>query len=399
MPFRETSATDLCSGTVGFGIDVTTDCNLNCVTCYYLDSPRNRPASCPSYLPMARFEQAMDKAAAAGFREIYILGGEPTLHPRILDMLESAVRRRFEQVLLVTNGLRLADGDFCRRVAARGAHVVVQRHVLGAGEEARRIQDALAGRKDTLEQVNRAFVNIERMFDPAKVAVQCCLTRPVVESGQVFDVYRYAKQRGFEHVIECTKASVRFARGNPLDLSPGELARVYEQLQQIDIEEFGGIPHPMTPQAFGKTCHMPETGVHCLIDGTIIPCVGQTFPLGNIFSPPDTPLTAILDSPERAFFCNPLGRLHGHCRDCRHVEVCTGGCRGDAYFLTGCFNASAVQCPQLASSARKLVLRDFVPSTCRGCQLEGNSLCGLRGDAARILSGYLGTLYHDESAT
>lgn len=399
MPFRETSAADLSSGPVGFGIDVTTDCNLDCVTCYYRESSENRPALCDSNLPMAQFERAMDKVAAAGFREIYILGGEPTLHPRIVDMLESAMSLPFEKVLLVTNGLRLADRDFCRRVAASGAHIVVQRHVMGEGDETRRIQDAVAGCKDTLDQVNRAFVNIERMFDPAKVAVQCCLTRPVVESEQVFGVYRYAKQRGFEHVIECTKASVRFTRGNPLDLSPGELTRVYEQLQQIDIEEFDGIPHPMTPQAFGKTCHMPENGVHCLADGTIVPCVGQPFPLGNIFSLPDTPLTAILDSPERAFFRNPLGRLHGHCRDCLHVEVCTGGCRGDAYFLTGCFNASAVQCPQLASSGKKLVLRDFVPSTCRACQLEGHSLCGPKGDTAGILSGYLGALYQDESAT
>jgi len=398
MPFRETSAADLASDRVGFGIDVTTYCNLDCITCYYLDSPRNRPVSCPSDLPMARFEQAMDKVSAAGFREIYILGGEPTLHPRILDMLESAMRRRFGQVLLVTNGLRLTDGDFCRRVAATGAHVVVHRHVVGEGQEAQRIQDALSRRKDTFAEVNRAFVNIERMFDPAKVAIQCCLTRPVVESGQVYEVFRYAKQRGFEHVIECTKASVRFARGNPLDLSPGELTRVYEQLQQIDVEEFDGISHPMTPQAFGKTCHMPENSVHCLVDGTIIPCVGQPFPLGNIFSSPDTPLAAILDSPARAFFRNPLGRLHGHCRDCLHVEVCTGGCRGDAYFLTGCFNASAVQCPQLASSGKKFVLRDFVPSTCRGCRLEGHTLCGFKGHTTRILSRYLGTLYQDESA-
>ncbi|MBM3861995.1 MAG: radical SAM protein [Verrucomicrobia bacterium] len=193
MPFRETSTADLSSGTVGFGIDVTTNCNLDCVTCYYLDSPRNRPVSCHSYIPFGQFELAMDKVSAAGFREIYILGGEPTLHPRILDMLESAMRRRFEQVLLVTNGLRLVDDDFCRRVAASGVRVVAQRHVMGEGQEERRIQDALAGLKGTLAQVNRAFVNIERMFDPAKVVVQCCLTRPVVESGQVFDVYRYAK--------------------------------------------------------------------------------------------------------------------------------------------------------------------------------------------------------------
>ncbi|MBN2575666.1 MAG: radical SAM protein [Deltaproteobacteria bacterium] len=398
MPFRETTAADLASGTVGFGIDVTTNCNLDCVTCYYLDSVPNRPPTAETHLSVQRFEWAMDQAAAVGFREVYLLGGEPTLHPQILEMLASSKCRSFEHVLLVTNGLALADRDFCRRVADSGANVAVQRHAIGDGEGARRVQDVLAGRPDTLTQVNQAFANLEEMFHPARVAVQCCLTRPVVESGQIYDIYRYAKQRGFEYVFECTKASHRFARGNPLDLTPVELTGVYERLQRIETEEYGAGPRALTPQAFGKTCHMPENGVHCLIDGTIVPCVGQPFPLGRIFSPRDTSLAAILDSPERRFFREPSERLYGHCRSCRYLDECTGGCRGDAFFLTGCFSASAVQCPQLTAYARKLSLGDFVPPTCRNCRFEREPHCGPRPDADRALARYLGTLYQDEPA-
>jgi radical SAM protein with 4Fe4S-binding SPASM domain len=311
-------------------------------------------------------------------------------------MLASAKRRGFAEVLLVTNGLRLSSRDFCRRVAETGASLAVQRHVLGDDETAQRVQATLAGKPGTLARINQAFTNIEGLFPPERVAVQCCLTRPVVESGQLYAVFRYARRHGFAHVIECTKASPRFARGGPLDLTPQELASVYRELGRIEVEELGGLPNPPTPQAFGKTCHMPENGVHCLIDGTIVPCVGQPFPLGNLFAPEGARLEAILASRERAFFTDPLPRLHGHCQACPHVQACTGGCRGDAFFLTGCFSASAVQCPQLAASTRRLSLADFVPATCDACPLAGAPRCRPKAGAGRVLAGYLGAIYQDE---
>lgn len=398
MPFRETTIADLAINNLGFGIDVTTHCNLNCLTCYYLESAENLPVCSDVHISMELFEKAIRQADQTGFQEIYILGGEPTLHPRILDLLQCAGRFHFRQVLLVTNGIRLKNPGFCRDIAATGTDIVVQRHVIGNGAAEQQIQDTVAGRKGTLTEVNQAFTNIEALFEPGRVAVQCCITRPVIETGQIYDVFRYAKTRRFEHVIECTKASDRFTRGNSSDLSPAELSQVYERLQRIDIEEFNGIPHPATPQAYGKTCHMPENSVHCLVDGTIVPCVGQPFPLGNLFTEPETSLADILSSPQRDFFRHPNRRMTGHCLDCGHIKACTGGCRGDAFFLTGCFNASAIQCPQLVKIGRTLCLADFTPADCGNCALKNHPMCGLKKGADELLSRYLGPLYRPRQA-
>ena len=398
MPFRETTTTDFTTNNLGFGIDITTHCNLDCITCYCMNSQESHPNFCDSHISIELLEKAISQAAIAGFQEIYILGGEPTVHPGILDLLKYVRDFNFKQVLLITNGIRLADLKFCREIEASGADVVVQRHVIGNGELEQHIQDNLVGKKGTLTQVNQAFANIESIFAPERVAVQCCITRPVVESGQIYDVFRYSKIHHFEHIIECTKASERFERGNPLDISPLELLQVYERLQRIDIDEFNGKQHPMTPQAYGKTCHMPENSVHCLIDGTIIPCVGQTFPLGNIFTDTNRSLEDILNSRHRDFFRYPNKRLHGHCVDCSYFVTCTGGCRGDAFFLTGCFNASAIQCPKLAKYEKELLLEDFVPSTCDNCELHKNSLCGPKKDVNEKLSQYLGAIYRENES-
>ncbi|HON59371.1 MAG TPA: radical SAM protein [Smithella sp.] len=399
MPFRETTDADLTLINVGFGIDITSQCNLDCKTCYYMDSSLNRPDPSVPYISVEHFKRAIWCAAIAGFREIYILGGEPTLHPQIIPFLEYAKSFDFEQVLLVTNGLMLSDLNFCKSVAATGADIAVQRHVVGHGTMEQKIQNAIVGRNGTLSSINKAFANIEAVFDSCRVAVQCCITRPVVECGQLYAVFRYAKEHHFEHIIECTKASPRYMRKHPFDLSPEELLNVYETLQSIDITEFNGRQYPFTPQAYGKTCHMPENSLHCLMDGTIVPCVGQPFPLGNIFNGSDHALASILDSPQRAFFRHPLERIAGHCRECPYFMICTGGCRGDAYFLTGCFNASAIQCPQLGNKERRLALEDFMPSTCDNCELQMNSLCGKKKNIDEILSRYFGSKYQKKEDT
>jgi radical SAM protein with 4Fe4S-binding SPASM domain len=345
-------------------------------------------------MPAEHFQKAIQYAADAGFREIYILGGEPTLHPQIISFLEYAKSFYFEQVLLVTNGLMLSNLDFCKNVAATGADIAIQRHVIGDGRKEQEIQDFIVGRNGTLDLVNKAFTNIEAVFDAHRVAVQCCMTRPVVESGQIYAVFRYAKRHHFEHIIECTKASQRYMRGNGIDLTPVELLNVYETLQHIDITEFNGKRQPFTPQAYGKTCHMPENSLHCLIDGTIVPCVGQPFPLGNIFNGSEDSLPHILASRQRSFFRHPLDRIAGHCRECSHVTICTAGCRGDAYFLTGCFNASAIQCPQLGKKESRFAVEDFLPSTCDGCELQTHSFCGMKKDIDEMLFQYFGSKYH-----
>ncbi|NIO63970.1 MAG: radical SAM protein, partial [Gammaproteobacteria bacterium] len=49
---------------------------------------------------------------------VQISGGEPTIHPQILEILEAAKSRTIRHIMLNTNGIRLAeDPDFVRRLA------------------------------------------------------------------------------------------------------------------------------------------------------------------------------------------------------------------------------------------------------------------------------------------
>ncbi len=94
-------------------IEITTRCNLSCPTCF-------ADAGGGFDLTLAQVETILDRLLETeGQPEvIQISGGEPTIHPQLLDILAAAKKRGIRHVMLNTNGLRLAqDPDFIRQLA------------------------------------------------------------------------------------------------------------------------------------------------------------------------------------------------------------------------------------------------------------------------------------------
>lgn len=105
-------------------IVVTNRCDLSCFYCFFY-------AKAMGYVYEPTLEQI--KQMMANLRAerpvapnaLQLTGGEPTLHPQILEILEAAKEVGFEHVQLNTNGLRIAkDAEFARAVADRGTHTL-----------------------------------------------------------------------------------------------------------------------------------------------------------------------------------------------------------------------------------------------------------------------------------
>ena len=79
-------------------------CNIACLNCYIESSPRNDALA---YLSAAEVETYLDEVAALGLptREVGFTGGEPFMNGEIVAMLEAALSRGFE-VLVLTNAMR-----------------------------------------------------------------------------------------------------------------------------------------------------------------------------------------------------------------------------------------------------------------------------------------------------
>ena len=92
-------------------LEVTRRCDAHCPVCFAGDGSRPE-------LPLSTIASILDhyQASEEGAAEILqISGGEPTLHPDILEIIALAREKQIRYVMLNTNGKRLAaDRDFVR---------------------------------------------------------------------------------------------------------------------------------------------------------------------------------------------------------------------------------------------------------------------------------------------
>lgn len=87
-------------------LEVNEACNLNCPVCF-ADSGTAKT----QHRPMHEIEAMLDALVASEGEAdlLQISGGEPTLHPRILDIIRLARSRSIRHVMLNTNGVRIAQ--------------------------------------------------------------------------------------------------------------------------------------------------------------------------------------------------------------------------------------------------------------------------------------------------
>jgi uncharacterized radical SAM superfamily Fe-S cluster-containing enzyme len=93
-------------------IEITEVCNLKCPVCF---ADSNNTFS----LPLEKVKEMIDLyVKCEGEPEVLqISGGEPTLHPDIIEILEYAGEKGIKYPMLNTNGIKLANKDFAQKIA------------------------------------------------------------------------------------------------------------------------------------------------------------------------------------------------------------------------------------------------------------------------------------------
>lgn len=98
-------------------ISLTDHCNLRCVYCMPLEGITVAPSG--TLLTAAEIETVVRAALAVGFRKFRLTGGEPTLRPDLVDIVERIARLPgVRDLAMTTNGVRLPP--LARRLAAAG---------------------------------------------------------------------------------------------------------------------------------------------------------------------------------------------------------------------------------------------------------------------------------------
>ena len=246
-------------------IEVTDQCNLTCPVCYAESSP-----SRTTHRSLEQIEFMLDRVIEnEGEPDIVqISGGEPSVHPQLMEILAAVRRRPIKHLMLNTNGIRIARSEgFAEQLAAfmPGFEIYLQFDSLRAGP-----YRTLRG-QDLLETKLRA---IERLNELGLSTTLVCTLKKGVNDDELGDIVDFAL--GQRCIRGVTFQPVQDAgRNQGFDPARDRLT-LGEARQRLLAQHSLFSPADLIP----VPCH-PD----CLVMGYALKIEGEVLPLSGRIDP------------------------------------------------------------------------------------------------------------------
>ena len=142
-------------------IDLTNRCDLVCPICFANANVAGYVYE-PSYEEVVQMLKAFRIEQPVAGRMIQFSGGEPTLHPRFLDIVRASRRLGFSHVQIASNGINLSDHKFAQECARAGLHTIYLQFDGLTDEVYRKTRgrDLFAVKEKAIESIRRSGMKI-----------------------------------------------------------------------------------------------------------------------------------------------------------------------------------------------------------------------------------------------
>ncbi len=310
-------------------IEFSLRCNFSCPYCYV---PKRDDVK--DELTPREIRDTLMQARDLGAGKIIILGGEPTIYPKINEMI-LFIRSLGMDVELFTNGSGITP-EFAHFLFDNKIRVVMKMNTFD-----RELQDKLAGRKGAFEILQSALANVKAVGYPSKdafLAVSTVICRQNL--SELPDFWQWLRDRDIAPYFEIITPQANALDNSWLLVDPSDIYNLFKKLSEIDRRRYGIEWEPQPPLA-GNRCLRHKFS--CLVGskGDVMPCVGLNLPIGNIRQ---KPLKQILsESQVLKDLKDHRHTIKGPCAACDKADHCYG-CRGAAYQMTGDYLSSDPLC-------------------------------------------------------
>jgi len=164
-------------------VELTDDCNLRCPMCYAASGPGGKHLS---YEAILRAIDRLVEVEGGRAEVLQISGGEPTIHPDFVRVLDYAVAAPIDLVMVNTNGISIAKDDAILEALRRhNRRVEVYLQLDGFDDES---SQALRGASLTKTKLRA----IERLAEIDCRLTLVCTLQPGINDDQIGDIVRFA---------------------------------------------------------------------------------------------------------------------------------------------------------------------------------------------------------------
>lgn len=322
-------------------IEVSSICNQKCLHCF-LGEDLNRY----KHVPLGKIKEYIDTLVSEGTRQIVLSGGEPTLHPNIIEILDYAGKTN-ANLSLLSNGSSVKSREVLEAILRND--VVVKMPILGWRDS----HEKMAGLRGSFKKVISSII----AYAKAGVRLQLGTTVTSVNANDVKQIARFANFMGLPLEVSPIY-KIGFAKNNSDVLFQHSMRELIESCrvslkaraprypQKIKARETI-TQHPTDYESVDLREFLTDTHecgqkiIAVLSSGEVTPCLmirNKNTSMGNAQS---SSLKEVLRGPTREDFNNRM-KLSGvvDCRGCEARYVCkAGGCPATALAFKGTIHA------------------------------------------------------------
>jgi len=139
-------------------IQIIRKCNQKCIICSNPENGRE--------ISFDEAKKAIDELKRSGNSDVVLTGGEPTLHPRLPELIAYAKKKKIFP-LIITNGQKISDMTYLKKLQKAGLedlHLSIYSNVDS-------IQYKLSQKKDSLKNIKKALDNLSKTDIHVKINI------------------------------------------------------------------------------------------------------------------------------------------------------------------------------------------------------------------------------------
>lgn len=303
-------------------IDITSECNERCIHCYIPNAVKNNA----EYMSFQKFCQLVNEFVDLGGNNIVISGGEPLMHPNIIDFLEYCKKNGLE--IVVFSNLTLLDERITKVLKSVNVKLV-QVSIYSINRD---VHDTITKKKGSLAKTLSAIELL--LSEGIDVQIAC----PIMQQNKddVVSVMRYAKEKKIRLrtnslILPTFDGEDSFVKTSALTLEQKKkmvcdmmgFDREYTKNELLELNNSSNDIY-QKPKDFlnSSLCSAGINSCSVSVDGNVCPCPKwQSYHLGNIYN----------NALSEIWYNNPLLSLirrvnkqknYPECLNCKAIDYC-----------------------------------------------------------------------------